>query len=78
MDCSQILNLATSFLDDELPLDICAIVDAHLQGCPECRRHFEMERAAKRLISHRLPCYHVSPEFKQRLYSYLQTGLNKT
>lgn len=35
--CRALVAQLNDYLDDELPLDLCAELDQHLAGCPDCR-----------------------------------------
>ena len=71
MDCSETLNLLTSYLDDELPLDIFCQVKSHVGYCPNCRCQLELETKTKQLVARMQPNYHVSTDFRLRLQQRL-------
>jgi anti-sigma factor RsiW len=56
MDCSEARVLLAGYVDGELPTPECSRLDAHVAGCPGCRRersvqafiHLELRREARR------------------------------
>ena len=34
--CSRLVSLLSDYLDGRLPSDVCAELEQHLTGCPEC------------------------------------------
>lgn len=43
--CRDIVRQLWPYLDDALPFDKMEVVVRHLEGCDECRSHFDFERA---------------------------------
>ena len=43
--CIELVELLTDYLEDALPPDEVAAVDAHLASCPQCRIHLAQLRA---------------------------------
>ncbi len=41
MDCAETRTLLDAYIDSELDLTSCALVDQHLQACAECRSRYE-------------------------------------
>jgi anti-sigma factor RsiW len=54
-DCRSIDPLVTPYIDNELPQDEHARVDAHLRACPPCHSRVAAERAVRDLIRARAP-----------------------
>jgi anti-sigma factor RsiW len=61
MDCKELVELVTDYLEDALPPAERARVDEHLAECPFCSIYLEQMRATIRAVGH-LPEADVSPE----------------
>lgn len=42
MDCSEFLSRFSEYYDDRIELPVRRRMDAHLDGCPSCRRYLEV------------------------------------
>ncbi len=72
MNCTETLNLLTSYLDGELPLDIFYQVQTHVNSCPNCHNQLKLESKTKQLVAQMQPNHHVSNDFRKRLFKRLQ------
>ncbi|MGH2349852.1 MAG: anti-sigma factor family protein, partial [bacterium] len=70
MQVTHVNELLSSYLDDELASRERDRVRAHLEECPECRRHLESLRAAVGLV-HSLDPVKVPDGFRTQVYSRL-------
>ena len=59
MNCEQVRNRLSSYVDNELPADLRAEVDAHLESCPDCTDELaalqNLSSAAEKLVHPSLP-----------------------
>lgn len=49
MSCREAIDFLASYLDGELPPQVCAAFDAHLAECPSCVAYLETYQATIRL-----------------------------
>ena len=64
--CRDVVELITAYLDDELPADLRAAVEAHLSGCDGCTMVLDEFRRTIELTG-RLRDEDVSPEQRETL-----------
>ena len=50
--CRELVELVTPYLEDALPPDERALVDAHLAGCDGCEAYVQQMRLTIRAIGH--------------------------
>jgi mycothiol system anti-sigma-R factor len=50
VDCSEVLGLVYTYIDNELPLADCAKVRQHLDECSPCLQKYGLEEAVKALV----------------------------
>lgn len=69
--CEQVATGTTEYLEQALPPEIEAELDAHLRACPGCRRQLRRMRwAIDRLAA--IPAERIPPGMKRRLLDALQ------
>lgn len=64
--CRQAVALVTDYLDDVLPRRQRRRFEAHLRGCPDCRRYLEQIRLTIASVGHVEP-EALDPEVKDEL-----------
>jgi anti-sigma factor RsiW len=52
LPCVEFVELITAYLDDALPVDLRARIDAHLDVCPGCPNAIEQLRTVVDLTGH--------------------------
>ena len=50
LTCAQGVELLIDYLEGTLSPELCAAVDAHVEGCPRCAAFIEAYRDAPRLM----------------------------
>lgn len=66
MNCKELVELVTDYLEGKLPLTERQQFEAHLSGCAGCRNYLDQMRTTIRL-SGRLTEDHLSSESKDTL-----------
>jgi len=66
MDCNELVELVTAYLDDELDPDTRARFDAHLDECDGCENYLQQFRDTVRTVG-RVRDDELDPAFRQRL-----------
>ena len=49
MDCNELVELVTEYLEEALPQESAARLEAHLAECPGCAEYVEQIRTAARV-----------------------------
>jgi anti-sigma factor RsiW len=68
--CQHLLENKSVYLDGEASAELCAEIERHLNGCPDCRVVVDTLRKTVALY-HELPQPELSPEARLRLYKSL-------
>jgi len=71
MECSEIRSCLFRLLDDEVPEQERAYLDAHLLNCPSCAREWRLLTLPRR-IGRSIPALEPSPLFYTRLKARLE------
>ena len=66
MNCSQIVELITDYLEDAMPLELRARVESHLADCDGCTAYLDQYRTTIRLTG-MLTDEQVAPEVREAL-----------
>lgn len=66
MNCRELVERITDYLEEQLPPDDTRRLEQHLAECPHCGVYLEQMRAIVRTIG-KLEEEHVHPEARQRL-----------
>ena len=66
MDCNELVELVTAYLDDSLDDDTRARFDAHLLDCDGCENYLQQFRATISIVGRSDP-EDIDPEFRARL-----------
>lgn len=66
MDCNELVELVTAYLDDALDADTKARVEAHLADCEGCANYVEQFRQTVRTLG-RISDEQLDPGFRGRL-----------
>ena len=66
MDCNELVELVTAYLDDSLDPDTRARVDLHLLECDGCENYLRQFRATIRTIG-TIDDGQLDPDFRGRL-----------
>ena len=78
MNCDEIAELLDGYVDDELPPDQRAAVEAHLAGCGACRTQCDDLAGLKEdlaMITFREPTDAELDRYWQRVYNRLERGI---
>ncbi|MEN4011866.1 MAG: anti-sigma factor [Chloroflexota bacterium] len=68
LDCEHLLTSLSDFIDGELSPEICRRVEAHLNGCENCRVVINTLRKTIDLYHHSDDQSSLPGEVRQRLY----------
>ncbi len=71
IDCDQVSELISGYVDGELDEDDAALVAEHLDLCPECREMLDYERDAKEIVKSR----HVQNESSAEVRRVIIDGI---
>lgn len=66
MDCNELVELVTAYLDDALDTDTRARVEAHLADCEGCANYVQQFRQTVRAVG-RITDDQLDPAFRSRL-----------
>jgi anti-sigma factor RsiW len=66
MDCNELVELVTAYLDEALDLDTRARFDEHLIDCDGCENYLQQFRATIGTLG-RVGNEEIAPEFRARL-----------
>ncbi|CAN5298258.1 zf-HC2 domain-containing protein [soil metagenome] len=68
LDCNELVELVTAYLDDSLDLDDRSRFDAHLLECDGCENYLQQFRTTVSTIG-KIPSDDLDPAFRSRLLS---------
>jgi anti-sigma factor RsiW len=66
MDCNELVELVTAYLDDALDAETRARVEAHLADCEGCANYVQQFRSTVRTVG-RITDEQLDPAFRSRL-----------
>ncbi|MBI3215006.1 MAG: zf-HC2 domain-containing protein [Mycobacterium sp.] len=66
MDCHELVELVTAYLDGTLDLENRARFDMHLLDCDGCENYLQQFRATISIVG-RVPVDEIDPVFRDRL-----------
>ncbi|MBX9640915.1 MAG: zf-HC2 domain-containing protein [Mycobacteriaceae bacterium] len=66
MDCNELVELVTDYLENSLDPAVRARFDAHLGECDGCENYVEQFRATIATLG-RMPADRLDPDFRKRL-----------
>lgn len=66
MDCNELVEIVTSYLDGSLDLEDRARFDAHLLECDGCENYLQQFRVTVSTVG-KIPLDDLDPEFRSRL-----------
>ncbi|RWA23376.1 anti-sigma factor family protein [Mycolicibacterium brumae] len=66
LDCNELVELVTAYLDGSLDLESRARFDEHLIECDGCDNYLQQMRATIGVVS-RIDAVELAPEFRTRL-----------
>jgi anti-sigma factor RsiW len=70
MKCKEMLGALSDFIDGELEARLCAEIEAHMTGCPDCQVMVDTLR--KTVVLYRTHgSTEVPPDVQARLYAVL-------
>ncbi|MHC4663691.1 MAG: anti-sigma factor family protein [Planctomycetota bacterium] len=73
MNCTEIRELLSPYIDGELTAEETLAIKNHLDGCPECARlHAELREGWRLLAAAPVPP--ISTDFNARFWNRLKTG----
>jgi anti-sigma factor RsiW len=68
MDCNQLVELVTAYLDESLDLDTRARFDLHLLECDGCANYLQQFRTTVAMVG-KIDSAELDPGFRARLMS---------
>lgn len=66
IDCNELVELVTDYLDGSLDLDTRARFDEHLLGCDGCSNYLQQFRTTVATLG-RIPDESIEPAFRDKL-----------
>jgi mycothiol system anti-sigma-R factor len=72
VDCTTVLDVVYTFLDDEADETTCAMVRQHLEECAPCLRKFGLERSLKELVARSCGCDPVPEGLRAKVVTRIQ------
>jgi anti-sigma factor RsiW len=66
MDCNELVEIVTAYLDGSLDLEDRARFDAHLLECDGCENYLQQFRVTVSTVG-KMPLDDLDPEFRSRL-----------
>lgn len=66
MDCNELVEIVTAYLDGSLDLEDRARFDAHLLECDGCENYLQQFRVTVSTVG-KIPLDDLDPEFRSRL-----------
>lgn len=73
LNCPAVLAAIDEYLDNELTIEEHARVSAHLENCPKCVAHADLERTLKESVQR--CCQDTAPDrLRQRVINSLATA----
>lgn len=76
VDCNQLVELLGDYVDDQLPPEIRARVDGHMQQCAPCVAFLRQYRFAPEAVRNHL-LQKVPVDLENRLLSFLRQKTKK-
>ncbi|HVP20617.1 MAG TPA: anti-sigma factor [Anaerolineaceae bacterium] len=70
--CKQLLGSISQYIDGELEAELCAVLEAHLEDCENCRIVVNTLRKTVELYKETEPEAELPGEVRQRLFLKLQ------
>lgn len=71
MNCNELVELVTAYLDDALDPQTRMRFDEHLRLCDGCENYLEQFRVTVRTVG-RISAEHLDPRFRNRLLDAFQ------
>ncbi len=71
LDCNQLVELVTAYLDGALDLDTRVRFDQHLTECDGCENYLQQFRGTVDTLG-RIDCDDLDPDFRSRLLRAFQ------
>ncbi|MGQ9927676.1 MAG: anti-sigma factor family protein [Chloroflexaceae bacterium] len=74
--CRKLLAQLNDYLDGELPADLCAELEYHLAGCPDCQVVLDTLAQTVRILHHldEAPPPALPADLEARLLARLRSG----
>lgn len=73
MTCNEVRQLLHAYIDDELDIATSLRMEAHLPGCPECRRELENAQLVRTAVA-QASVYHPAPALlRERLKNAIRS-----
>lgn len=67
MDCAEVLERVSLFLDREMDDVDCAQVQRHLDDCAPCLRKYDLEGLVKSLVARSCACEQAPEHLRERV-----------
>lgn len=74
IDCHEIVELLSDYVDGEMDEETRARLDEHLEDCPPCLRFLDTFREMIR-ATHRVRCEEMPAELRDRLHQFLKQNV---
>jgi anti-sigma factor (TIGR02949 family) len=78
MTCDQVRQFLHAYIDDELDIATALQVEAHLAGCPACRRELDAARAVGRAATQAAVYYPAPSALRERLKQSIRDAAGET
>lgn len=78
MNCGEVVDRLGDAIDREMPNEIRAELNRHLDACPPCRAKYELERMCKSLLGQKLTMVHTPPDVEIGVLNLLRTEESAT
>jgi mycothiol system anti-sigma-R factor len=72
VDCTEVLGVVYTFLDNEADDATCAMVRQHLEECSPCLRKFGIERQLKELVARSCGCDPVPEDLRAKVVTRIR------
>lgn len=67
MECSKILDLLSSAVDNQLKDDEAKLLEKHIKTCVRCKKELELERVTKNVVRANLYSYNLPEEIRNKI-----------
>jgi anti-sigma factor (TIGR02949 family) len=75
MDCTQVNEMLTAYLDNEVTPEERQEIEAHLSTCPHCRKELEELRSAQKILRRALKTQAADANPPPQSWSKFELGL---
>jgi anti-sigma factor RsiW len=75
MNCTQVSEILTAYLDNEVTPEERQEIEAHLAGCPRCRKELEELKSAQKILRRALKSRAADADPSPQSWSQFELGL---